>query len=194
MIASVRRFYPVLALVVLATPAQAIEPVASFRYLVTGNGFGFQVFDASANAVNQYLERPYRFIRANPSNPDGEGIVRRNLAFDTYFGVKVGGTAAWLGGRAPTEVGYVAETNMIRSAVAIGGVTTETFFVSPFGYEGNALVMLLRVTNTSGSSLFAWFASSRCRTARRAAISSTNTRWASHCLALRTAILRKLGY
>jgi GH15 family glucan-1,4-alpha-glucosidase len=150
-IAFARRLLPVLALVVLATPAHAIEPVASFRYLVTGNGHGFQVFDTSANAIKHYLERPYRYIRASASNPDGEGIVRRNLAFDTYFGVKVGGTSAWLGGRAPSEVGYVAETNMIRSAVAIGGVTTETFFVSPFGYEGNAMVMLLKVTNTSGA-------------------------------------------
>ncbi len=145
---------PMLAALVLATstsPAHAIEPVASFRYLVTGNGFGFQVFDVGANAIKHYLERPYRYLRANPQNPDGEGIVRRNLVFDTYFGVKAGSTAAWLGGRAPGEVGYVAETNMIRSTATVGGVTTESFFVSPFGYEGNAMVMLLKVTNTSSA-------------------------------------------
>ncbi|MEO8705889.1 MAG: hypothetical protein ABI867_38010, partial [Kofleriaceae bacterium] len=135
----------------LASPAGAIEPVASFRYLVTGNGFGFQVFDVGAGAVKHYLERPYRYIRASASNPDGEGLVRRNLVFDTYFGVKAGSTAGWLGGRAPSEVGYVAESNMIRSVVTIGGVQTESFFVSPYGYEGNAMVMLLKVTNTSGS-------------------------------------------
>src|SRR5207245_8716672 len=77
----------------VARPAHAVDPVASFHYLVTGNGFGFQVFDVNANAIKQYLERPYRYLRANPSNPDGEGIVRRNLAFDTYFGVKVGAQA-----------------------------------------------------------------------------------------------------
>ncbi|HEU0037434.1 MAG TPA: glycoside hydrolase family 15 protein [Kofleriaceae bacterium] len=142
-----------LAMAVAPRPAHAIEPVASFRYLVTGNGFGFQVFDVSANAVKHYLERPYRYLRANPSNPDGEGIVRRNLVFDTYFGVKAGGQAAWLGGRAPSETGYVNETNMIRSAVTVGGVSTESFFVAPFGYEGNAMVMLLKVTNTSGGSV-----------------------------------------
>jgi MYXO-CTERM domain-containing protein len=139
------------AIAVSAQPAYAIDPVPSFRYLVTGNGHGYQIYDVGANAVKQYLERPYRYIRANPSNPDGEGIVRRNLAFDTYFGVKAGSTAAWLGGRAPSEVGYVDQSNMIRSAVTVGGVLTESFFVSPFGYEGNALVMLLKVTNTSAS-------------------------------------------
>jgi hypothetical protein len=134
-----------------ARPAHAVDPVASFRYLVTGNGYGFQVFDETANAVKQYLERPYRYLRANPSNPDGEGLVRRNLAFDTYFGVKVGSAATWLAGRAPSEVDYVAESNVIRSVASFGGVTTESFFVSPFGYDGNALVMILKVTNTSAT-------------------------------------------
>src|SRR5690349_2161362 len=140
-----------LAISVAARTALAVDPVPSFRYLVTGNGRGFQVFDVSANAVKQYLERPYRYIKANPSNPDGEGIVRRNLAFDTYFGVKVGGTAAWLGGRAASDVGYVDESNMIRSAQTVGGVMTESFYVAPFGYPGNGMVMLLKVTNTSSS-------------------------------------------
>ena len=42
---------------------------------------------------------------------------------------------------------------MIRSVVAVGGVSTETFYVSPFGFEGNALVMLLKVTNTGSSAV-----------------------------------------
>src|SRR5262245_42038437 len=146
-----RRLLVLACALAIARPAHAVDPVASFRYLVTGNGHGFQVFDVSAGAVKQYLERPYRYLKANPANPDGEGIVRRNLAFDTYFGVKAGGTAAWLGGRTPSGVGYVDQSNMIRSAAAVGGVTTESFFVAPFGYEGNSLVMLLKVTNTGGS-------------------------------------------
>ena len=147
-----RRIAPALALVaLLARPALAVDPVPSFKFLVTGNGHGFQVFDVTANAVKQYLERPYRYLHANPSNPDGEGIVRRNLVFDTYFGVKVGSQAGWLAGKTPSTVEYVNDSNMIRSELSFGGVDTETFFVAPFGYEGNAMVMLLKVTNTSGS-------------------------------------------
>jgi len=149
-----RRLIPALAVLTVAAvvrPAAAVEPVASFRYLVTGNGFGFSVYDQTANAIKHFLERPYRFLRANPQNPDGDGIVRRNLVFDTYFGVKVGATAGWLGGKAPSEVGYVEQSNVIRSTVAFGGVTTRTYFVSPFGYQGNALVMLLEVANTGTS-------------------------------------------
>ena len=149
-----RRLVPALALVgALAQPAAAVDPVASFRYLVTGNGFGFQVYDQDANAVKQFLERPYRYLKSNPSNPDGEGIVRRNLAFDTYFGIKAGGSATWLSSTTPSEVGYVEETNMIRTSVAYGGVTAETFMVSPFGYAGNAHVMLLKITNSGGSAV-----------------------------------------
>lgn len=141
------------AALVARTPgvAHAIDPVESFRYLVTGNGHGFQVFDVDANAIKQYLEHPYRYLRANPSNPDGEGIVRRNLAFDTYFGVRVGTHGTWLATHQPSEVGYVDQSNLIRSVVTVDGVKTESLFYAPFGYEGNALVMLLRVENTSGA-------------------------------------------
>jgi Glycosyl hydrolases family 15 len=148
------RLGPAFALVAaLAQPAHAVDPVASFRYLVTGNGFGFQVYDQDANAIKQYLERPYRYIKANPSNPDGEGIVRRNLVYDTYFGVKVGSAGAWLGGATASSVSYENETNMIHTVVATNGVSTDTYFVSPFGYQGNALVMLLKVTNTGSSAV-----------------------------------------
>jgi MYXO-CTERM domain-containing protein len=141
----------VVAISAMARPAHAVDPVPSFRYLVTGNGRGFQVFDVSANAVKQFLERPYRYIQANPSNPDGEGIVRRNLAFDTYFGLRVGSTSAWFGGRAPDSVGYVDQSNVIRSTSVVGGLTANSYFVSPFGLQGNALVMLLEVHNGTSS-------------------------------------------
>ena len=53
-----RALLPILVLAAVARPASAGAPVASFHYLVTGNGFGFQVFDAGANAIKQFLERP----------------------------------------------------------------------------------------------------------------------------------------
>ena len=70
------RLISVLALVAVsaaARPAHAVDPVPSFRYLVTGNGFRVRFFDVSANAVKQYLERPYRYIRANPEQPRWRG-------------------------------------------------------------------------------------------------------------------------
>src|SRR6185503_5677386 len=87
------------AVLLLASGAAARaqpEPVPSFQYLPTGNGFGMQVFDSSQNAVVQFLERPYRYVKPNSSNPDAEGQVRRNLAFDTYFGLRSGSTSLWI--------------------------------------------------------------------------------------------------
>ncbi len=142
-----------LAMCVSLVPASAaaVDPVPSFRFLVTGNGHGFQVFDINKNAIVQFLERPYRFMRPNPSNPDGEGVVRRNLAFDTYFGVNVPGASAWLGNQTPEQVGYVEQTNVIRTQYKVGSVRTESYFYAPYGYDGNAMVMLIRVTNEGSS-------------------------------------------
>src|ERR1700690_4076158 len=125
-----RRLLPVFVVLAVARPAHAVDPVASFPYLVTGNGHGFQVFDISAGAIKQFLERPYRYLTPNASNPDGEGIVRRNLVFDTYFGVHAGATSQWLGGVAPTTIEYVNESNVIHSTVAVGAVSTESYFVA----------------------------------------------------------------
>ncbi len=141
----------ILPILLLSTPATALDPVPSHRFLTTGNGFGFQVFDVNGNAIVQFLERPYRFMQPNPSNPDGEGIVRRDLVFDTYFGVRTPSDAAWIGKRGSDDAGYVDETNIIRTTTNIGSIKTESFFWSPYGYEGNALVMVLRATNEGSS-------------------------------------------
>jgi GH15 family glucan-1,4-alpha-glucosidase len=134
-----------------ARDASAAGPVPSFSYLPTGNGHGFQVFDASQNAITYFLERPYRYLRPNPNNPSGDGIVRRDLAYDTYFGVRVSGQGTWLAKKAPSELGYVEQSNVIRSVVTVGAIKTESFFFAPFGYEGNAMVMVLTATNTSST-------------------------------------------
>jgi hypothetical protein len=140
------------ALALAAAPglAAAGTPVASTGLLPTGNGHGLAVFDADANALTTLLERPYRFVRRDPANPDGDGILRRDLAYDAYFGVRVEGETAWLGERDPDAVGYVDQSNVIRSAAQVGPLATESFFVAPFGLERNAVVMVLTVTNTSG--------------------------------------------
>ena len=148
--AIVARLRLVFVLLVACWPAaaHATNPVPSFTFLTTGNGFGYQIFDTNQNAIKYFLERPYRYLRPNPSNPNGEGIIRRNLVFDTYFGVRSGGTSTWLGGMTSSDVGYVDQSNVIRSAVNMGALKTESFYFAPYGYAGNGLVMLLRVTNT----------------------------------------------
>jgi GH15 family glucan-1,4-alpha-glucosidase len=152
-----RRFAAALAAVVvlLITVSSRAED-RTWNHLTTGNGHGFQVFDANKNRINQFLEHPYRFLRRNPTDEKREGPGRRNLAFDVYFGLKGGGGAGWLG--EPTTAGepeYVDQSNIIRAPAAVAGVNAESFFFSPFGIERNVMVGVLHAAGASdGYALF----------------------------------------
>lgn len=126
------------------TWAASAAPQRTFYRLTTGNGHGFQIYDVNSRKIVAFLEHPYRYLRPRP-DPRSDGVGRRNLAFDLYFGVRVGGTSGWLHEATPAgDPGYVEETNIIRAPMSLGGVTAESYFFAPFGYEGNALVALLK--------------------------------------------------
>jgi hypothetical protein len=137
-----------LAVFGVGRPASAeVAPVPSWDFLTTGNGFGFQVFDADRARISGMLERPYRYLRPGASER-GEGVVRRNLAFDIYFGLRAGSSADWLAEVAQTRVGYRDQTNVIESVGRVGGVTAHSYFFAPFGLEQNAMVMIVEVEGT----------------------------------------------
>ena len=136
--------------IVCMSAAPATAQQRTWNFLTTGNGYGFQVFDTNANKITQFLEHPYRYLRPSPSDPHAEGVVRRNLAFDFYFGVRGGGTSGWL--NAPTSAGdpgYVDESHIIRAPATLGSVTAESYFFAPFDFPGNAMVALLKAPGAS---------------------------------------------
>ncbi|MCA9670859.1 MAG: hypothetical protein KC503_34920 [Myxococcales bacterium] len=141
----------VLVTLAAARADAAPQPVRTLQYLVSGNGFGFQVFDASKMRITQFLERPYRYLRPRP-DPKAEGYVRRNLAFDVYFGVRAGSSHGWLAD-SDTTVEYLEQTNVIHSRGQVGQVVTDSYYFAPYGYAGNAMVMLLKVTNNGGAAV-----------------------------------------
>ena len=140
---------------VLAGDARAVGPQRSWSFLTTGNGHGFQVFDTNKNKIVSFLDHPYRYV-APRADPRSDGIGRRNLAFDVFFGVKASGGAGWLS--RPSSAGdaaYVDESNIIHAPVNVAGVAAESYYFAPFGYEGNALIGLLRAPGaTDGYALF----------------------------------------
>ena len=142
----------VLSGALLAAHASAAPaPVPSFSSLPSGNGFGFSVFDASAHKVTTFLERPYKYLRAG-ADPHGEGVYRRDLAYDIYFGARVGGTtASWLPAATQTSAGYVDQSGIVRTTASIGAVKVDSFFYEPYGLSQNALVMIARATNTGSA-------------------------------------------
>src|SRR5262245_58745238 len=121
-----------------STMAQAAAPVPSLNTLTTGNGHGFAVFDINQKKINQFLERPYRYVRPGATQMD-VGVERRNLIYDLYFGVRAGATATWMKDTPQTQVGYVAESNIMRAVGVVNGVTVESYFFAPYGYAGNAV-------------------------------------------------------
>jgi hypothetical protein len=124
----------------------APEVTPSYHMLTTGNGFGFSVFDADAKKLTTFLERPYRSLRAG-ADPKGEGVYRRDLAHEAYFGARADGVGAWLPTLPQSEVGYVEQTGVIRSVSHLGSVRIESYYFAPYGLDANALVMIAHVTN-----------------------------------------------
>lgn len=138
----------------LVTPAatrsaRAEKPQRTWNFLTTGNGHGFQVYDLNRNKLTQFLEHPYRYLRPRPGDPKSDGIGRRNLAFDFYFGIRAAGGGGWLNEGSAGEPSYLDETNIIRVPITLAGVTAETYYFAPFGYEGNAMIALLHAPNAT---------------------------------------------
>jgi GH15 family glucan-1,4-alpha-glucosidase len=143
------------AAVAVPRDAHAAEK-RTWHYLTTGNGHGFQVFSEEKHRVTQFLEHPYRYIA--PASvpavpPEREGVGRRNLAFDVFFGVKGGG---WLSDDASGDSPeYVDQSNIIRVPATVGGTKAESFYFAPFGLERNVMVGLLHAPGASdGYALF----------------------------------------
>ncbi len=119
--------------------------------MTTGNGFGFQVFDGSQGKLVEFLEHPYRYLHPGATLMDA-GVERRNLVYDLYFGARVGTTAGWMKDQPVTLVEQLDQTGIIHSSGVVGGATIDSYFFSPFGYAGNGMVALVKVTNTSSTS------------------------------------------
>lgn len=137
------------AAVTAATGDAGAAPKQSWFQLMTGNGYGFQIFDASKNKITSFFDHPYNYTGPR-SDPKADGYPHRNLAYDVYFGIKAPGGSGWL--NAPTQPGkpeYTAESNIIHAPATLGGVTVDSYFFSPFGFEGNMMVALLHAPGAS---------------------------------------------
>ena len=136
--------------------SEAGAQTRTWYFMPTGNGHGFQVFDRQTNRIAYFLEHPYRYV-APGADDRTWGIGRRDLTHDIYFGVRVNGTSKWINKCDGADcadyslVEYEEQTNIIHGATSVNGAGVDTYFYSPYGYAGNAMVMLMKVTNGSGS-------------------------------------------
>lgn len=139
-----------LAATLFAAPRAGAAEQRTWNYLTTGNGHGFQVFDASKNRVVQFLEHPYRYLKPHPSDITQYGQGRRNLAYDVYFGLKGPSGAGWLGepdnAEAPEQLD---QTGIVHAPATVAGVKADSFFFAPFGLERNVMVGLVHAPGAS---------------------------------------------
>ncbi len=119
----------------------------SFFDLSTGNGHGFQIFNTRSGRLTAFLDHPYRYLRPG-SDITKDGIERRNLMEGFSTTVKLAHPFAdsdTIVDSGNAESAYVEETNIIR----VPSRPTERFFFSPFGFDGNAMVALVRINDQS---------------------------------------------
>jgi GH15 family glucan-1,4-alpha-glucosidase len=149
------------AFLLASASAEAVMPVRSFDRLITSNGFAAASYSRAAKRIDTFLEHPYRF--AQPNNPAVTNLCftadeSRNLAFDTYYGVRTGDataqTGVWLPELALDEAGYLPGTGIIHTTQHAGtapGLQVETWNFMPMAIADPVLVQVLRVTNNSAA-------------------------------------------
>lgn len=144
-----------------STASAQVPPHRSYERLVSSNGHGVVSYDVNARRIDTFLEHAYRF--ATPRNPDATDLCfaadeSRDLAFDTYFGIRVqSGAGASVGTWLPdlplvaarTEAGTgILVAEHLADAANHGAnleVTTHAFM--PIDSDHAALVQVLTIRN-----------------------------------------------
>src|SRR5581483_9532116 len=125
-----------------ALPAGAAR-TRSYFTLTTGNGHGFQLFDAKAGRFVGFLDHPYRYLRAPEADPKADGPERRNLLEEFSAGVRRHGRTEPIEWK--NDAAYERQTNVIR----VSAKGAKGYFFSPFGLERNAMAALVKVGRLS---------------------------------------------
>ena len=159
-----------LAFLVPLTVAHAAEPHRSFYDLPSSNGFGAAVLDLQQARVHHL--RDHLFATEEPQwTAEGEElwsggqpqvVWTRDLLFDAYFGLRVGGDAFWLtdlpvdldaSGWGSPDGGVGGGTNLVAMVQNGPGFVATTWAWAPWGLERAALAMVLEVENTGADPL-----------------------------------------
>ncbi|MCA9628574.1 MAG: hypothetical protein KC766_12940, partial [Myxococcales bacterium] len=133
------------ALMLTAAPevAAQVAPHRSTPTLVSTNGRAAVVYDVPTQRVRGFLEHIYR--------ARSDGAQTRDFAYDSYPGLRIGGSPSWLGDVTPNLVEYEAGTGIIHVRRELMGLRVDEYVFAPIGLSERAYVDLVRVERTSGS-------------------------------------------
>ena len=126
--------------IALPTPAGAqVEPFRSWSKLSFSNGYAPGFYDLDAKRLRSFREHLYAAYDAQSST--------RDLMFDFYFGLRVGGENRWLSDQDILEAGYDGASGIVRVVQQFGSVRATQYFFAPFEASGPALLAVAEVEN-----------------------------------------------
>ncbi len=120
------------------------SPHLSEEWLPSSNGVAAIAWDREQLKLTQFLEHPYASATA--------GAQTRNFVFDSYPGVRIGGTGTWLNGVTPVVAEYVPGTGIVHVVRTLSGLQIDEYDFAPMGLGANASLMLVEVTQAPGGS------------------------------------------
>jgi GH15 family glucan-1,4-alpha-glucosidase len=132
------------AAVAWSLPARAlVDPHTSETMLPSSNGRGAIAWNASTWRITQFLEHAYQ----NPTSTTSS----RQFVYDSYPGVRVGTVGTWLSSVQPTTIEYLSGTGIVHLVRSLSGYTFDEYDFAPMSLGENASVMILTVTNGTGT-------------------------------------------
>ncbi|HEY3355408.1 MAG TPA: glycoside hydrolase family 15 protein [Polyangia bacterium] len=111
----------------------------SWHTLVSSNGHGSVGYDTTAHKATALLEHLYKQWNGT--------AWTRDMLYDTYLGLRTGGTGTWLNTVTPVREEYLEQTGVIHVVHRQGTLRVDSYYYAPFELGRPALVMLGQVTN-----------------------------------------------
>ena len=129
-----------------AAPARAqTPPHASWSVLPWTNGVAAGAYDTNRRRLISFREHVY--ARKNATTPT------LDLAFDAYFGLRVGGANQWLTDAALDSAGWDDRAGIARVVQHRGDLRATQYFFAPFATTAPVVVMVAELTNTGAAPL-----------------------------------------
>jgi GH15 family glucan-1,4-alpha-glucosidase len=128
-----------------AARAQAVAPHRSWAVLPWTNGWGSGGYDTLARKVVSFRDHVYAMRDA--------ATPTRELAYDVYFGLRSGGSNAWLNDRPISDAGWDGAHGIARVVQGHGAIRATQYWFAPFAVPAPVLIAVVDVENTGNAPL-----------------------------------------
>ena len=128
------------------SPAAAqVDPHASWVTLPWTNGVATGLYDTNRRRVVSFREHVYQ--QKNATTPTAE------LAFDAYFGLRVGGQNTWLTARPLDSAGWDGRRGIVRVVQRVGDLRATQYYFAPFATTAPLTLAVVELENTGTAPL-----------------------------------------